>query len=709
MPEQPTSPKYLDPDLPVEERVEDLVSQMTLKEKVSQMVHGAVAVPRLGIPEYNWWNECLHGVGRAGMATVFPQAIGMAASFNEDLMHRVATAISDEARAKHHQALRQGNRAQYFGLTFWSPNINIFRDPRWGRGHETYGEDPYLTGRMGVAFIKGLQGDDPKYLKLIGTAKHYAVHSGPEQDRHHFDAVVSGRDLYETYLPAFKACVQEAKAMSIMGAYNRTNGEPCCASNTMLQNILREEWGFEGHVVSDCGAIRDIHENHKVTNSPAESAALAVKNGCDLNCGEVFHALMEAVEEGLIGEDKIDLSLKRLLEARFRLGMFDPPERVPYAQIPPEVVNGEKHRGLALQMARESIVLLKNEGDLLPLRKDLNEILVVGPNANDMDALLGNYNGFPADYVTPLEGILRKVSAGTNVQFRQGCHLFRSGVEDAEWALNLARTADVVIAVMGLSSALEGEEGDAAYSDAGGDRVKLELPEIQEDFLRRLHETGKPVVLVLMSGSSVAINWASENLPAIIEAWYPGEQGGNALADVLFGDYSPAGRLPVTFVKSLDQLPDFDDYDLKGHTYRFMEEEPLYRFGHGLSYASFAYSNLQIEPASIEPGESATVTVEVENTGDRAGDEVVQLYLRDVVASVPVPRHHLEGVRRIHLKSGEKETVSFDLGTEPLVVYDDDGRPFVEPGEFAISVGGGQPDDPTSGALTVALTVRQAG
>ena len=709
MPEQPTSPKYLDPDLPVEERVEDLVSQMTLKEKVSQMVHGAVAVPRLGIPEYNWWNECLHGVGRAGMATVFPQAIGMAASFNEDLMHRVATAISDEARAKHHQALRQGNRAQYFGLTFWSPNINIFRDPRWGRGHETYGEDPYLTGRMGVAFIKGLQGDDPKYLKLIGTAKHYAVHSGPEQDRHHFDAVVSGRDLYETYLPAFKACVQEAKAMSIMGAYNRTNGEPCCASNTMLQNILREEWGFEGHVVSDCGAIRDIHENHKVTNSPAESAALAVKNGCDLNCGEVFHALMEAVEEGLIGEDKIDLSLKRLLEARFRLGMFDPPERVPYAQIPPEVVNGEKHRGLALQMARESIVLLKNEGDLLPLRKDLNEILVVGPNANDMDALLGNYNGFPADYVTPLEGILRKVSAGTNVQFRQGCHLFRSGIEDAEWALKLARTADVVIAVMGLSSALEGEEGDAAYSDAGGDRVKLELPDVQQDFLKRLHETGKPVVLVLMSGSAVAINWASQNLPAIIDAWYPGEQGGNALADVLFGDYSPAGRLPVTFVKSLDQLPDFDDYNLKGHTYRFMEEEPLYRFGHGLSYTSFAYSNLQIEPATIEPGESVTVTVEVENTGGRAGGEVVQLYLRDVAASVPVPRHHLEGVRRIHLESGEKEVVSFALAAEQFVVYDDDGRPFVEPGEFAISIGGGQPDGPAGNALTAMLTVKGPG
>jgi len=703
MPDQ-ESPKYLDPNAPLEERVEDLLSQMSLKEKVSQMVHGAVAVPRLGIPEYNWWNECLHGVGRAGMATVFPQAIGMAASFNEDLMYRVATAISDEARAKHHQALRQDNRAQYFGLTYWSPNINIFRDPRWGRGHETYGEDPHLTGRIGVAFVKGLQGDDPKYLKLVATPKHYAVHSGPEQDRHHFDAVISQRDLRETYLPAFKTCVVEGKARSIMGAYNRTNGEPCTASRTLLQDILRDEWGFEGYVVSDCGAIRDIHENHKVTGSPEESAALAVKNGCDLNCGEVYHSLILAVEKGLIDEATIDVNLGRLFAARFQLGMFDPEEMVPYAKIPPEIVNCQKHRDLALEMARESIVLLKNEGNLLPLKKDLKEILVVGPNANDLDVLLGNYNGFPADYVTPLEGILREVSVGTNVNYRAGCHLFKRDGSDG-WALGLARSADIVIAVMGISPALEGEEGDAAYSDAGGDRLRVDVPEVQIDFLKRLHETGTPVVLVLMNGSAVAINWAAGNVPAIIDAWYPGEQGGAAIADVLFGDYNPAGRLPVTFPKSLDQLPDFEDYNMKGHTYRFMEDEPLFRFGYGLSYTTFSYSDLRFSSGSIGIEESVTVAVDVENTGDQAGDEVVQLYVRDVEASVPVTRHHLEGVRRIHLEPGEKQTVSFELKPEQLAAYDDEGDPFVEPGEFAISVGGGQPDDPASGAKTATLTV----
>ena len=704
MPDQ-ESPKYRDPNAPIEERVDDLLARMSLQEKVSQMVHGAIAIPRLGIPEYNWWNECLHGVGRAGMATVFPQAIGMAATFNEGLMYRVATAISDEARAKHHQALRQDNRAQYFGLTYWSPNINIFRDPRWGRGHETYGEDPHLTGRIGVAFVKGLQGDDPKYLKLVATPKHYAGHSGPEQDRHHFDAVISQRDLRETYLPAFKACVVEGKAMSIMGAYNRTNGEPCTASKTLLQDLLRDEWGFDGYVVSDCGAIRDLHENHKVTGSPEESAALAVKNGCDLNCGEVFHSLMAAVEQGLIDEATIEVSLRRLLTARFRLGMFDPEEMVPYAKIPPEVVNCQEHRELTLEMARESIVLLKNENGLLPLRKALKQILVVGPNANDLDVLLANYNGYPADYVTPLEGILRKVSVGTNVNYRPGCHLFKKGETDG-WALGLAKSADVVIAVMGLSPALEGEEGDAAYSDAGGDRLRIDVPEVQIDFLKQLHGTGTPVVLVLMNGSAVAINWAVEKVPAIIDAWYPGEQGGAAIADVLFGDYNPAGRLPVTFPKSLDQVPDFDDYNMKGHTYRFLEDEPLFRFGYGLSYTTFTYSDLRLGSDRIGTEECVTVTVEIENAGDRAGDEVVQLYVRDVEASVPVPRHHLEGVRRIHLQPGEKQTVSFELRPEQLAAYDDEGRPFVEPGEFAISVGGGQPDDPASGARTVTLTVQ---
>jgi beta-glucosidase len=696
----------MDPDVPLEERVQDLLSRMTLEEKVSQMVHQAAAVARLGVPEYDWWNECLHGVARAGMGTVFPQSIGMAASFDDGLMHRVATAISDEARAKHHQALRQGNRGRYFGLTFWSPNINIFRDPRWGRGQETYGEDPHLTARMGVAFVKGLQGDHPRCLKTVATPKHFAVHNGPEAERHHFDAVVSGRDLRETYLPAFRACVQEAGAASVMGAYNRTNGEPCSASKTLLTDILRGEWGFDGYVVSDCGAIRDIHAHHKVTSGPAESAALAVRNGCDLNCGGVFSALLEAAREGLIGEEEIDLSLGRLLRARFRLGMFDPPERVPFARIPPDVVGCEQHRQLALEMARESIVLLKNEDDLLPLGRDVKCIAVVGPNADSLDALLANYHGYPNRYSTPLMGILDRASVGTQILHARGCGLCDDSTDGFQHAENVASRADVVIAVMGLSPLLEGEEGSAIYSENNGDRVHLGLPGVQEDLLARLHATGTPVVLVLMSGSPLTLGEATRELPTVLHAWYAGAEGGNALADVLFGDYNPAGRLPMTFVRSLDQLPPFEDYRMQRRTYRFMTEEPLYRFGYGLSYTSFEYSGLRLSADEIGPDEPVTVSVDVANTGDRAGDEVVQLYVSDVEASVPVPLLHLEGFRRIHLGAGERQTVSFGLSPEQLAAYEEDGRPFVEPGEFRISVGGGEPSDESAGAVTTALQVK---
>ena len=699
------SSKYKDPSLSIEERTDDLISQMTLEEKVSQTLYSAPAIPHLDIPEYNWWNECLHGVGRAGVATVFPQSIGMAASFNEQFMHRVATAISDEACAKHHQALRQDNRGQYFGLTYWSPNINIFRDLRWGRGQETYGEDPYLTGRIGVAFVKGLQGDDPKYLKLVATPKHYAVHSGPEPERHHFNAVVSQRDLRETYLPAFKVCVQEGKAASVMGAYNRTNGEPCCASKTLLIDILREEWGFDGYVVSDCGAIRDIHAHHKVTKSPAESAAIAVRNGCELNCGEVYSSLLEAVDEGLIDEATLDEALRRLFTARLRLGMLDPPEEVPYAQVPPEVVDCEEHRQLARQMARESIVLLKNEGNLLPLKKDLKSIAVIGPSALSLDVLLGNYNGYPSHYVTPLEGILGTISPGTQVRYAKGCELRGNMRDGFDEAVRLASEVDVVIAVMGYSSELEGEEGAVAESDGGGDRTRIDLPGVQEELLRKLQETGTPVVLVVTGGSPIALNWAAEYVPAILMAWYPGEEGGGAIAEVLFGDVSPAGRLPITFVKSLEQLPPFEDYNMKGRTYRFMEAEPLYRFGYGLSYTTFNYSNIQLSKSEIRLDEPITVTVDVKNIGDCASDEVVQLYVTDREASVPVPLRHLEGFKRVHLAPGEKKSVSFPLKSEQLVAYDDNGQPFVEPGEFAVSVGGGQPNDPTSGAVTATLTV----
>lgn len=690
---------FMNPDLPLETRVDDLVSRMTLEEKIAQMLYNAPGIPRLGVPEYNWWNECLHGVARAGIATVFPQAIGMAASWNVDLMHRVATVISDEARAKHHEFARRGDRAIYKGLTFWSPNVNIFRDPRWGRGQETYGEDPYLTSRMGVAFVKGLQGDDPKYLKLVATPKHYAVHSGPESMRHHFDAKVSEKDLRETYLPAFKACVVEGGAYSVMGAYNRTNGEPCCASKTLLQDILRDEWNFDGYVVSDCGAILDIHAHHKVTETPEESAALAVKNGCDLNCGGVYRSLMGAVQQGLISEEQIDIAVKRLFKARFLLGMFDPPERVPYSQIPYEVNDCEEHRSLALEMARESIVLLKNEGGLLPLRRDLKTIAVIGPNASSVDVLLGNYYGTPSKPVTAIEGIRAKVSHNTKVLYTPGSELVG---RDESWgaaptrgfseALATAERADVTILCLGLSPKLEGEQGEVAASDGGGDRLDVALPKVQQSLLEAVCALGKPVVLVLFGGSPLAVGWAHEHVPAILYAWYPGQEGGTAIADVLFGDYNPAGRLPITFVKSLAQLPEFTDYRMRGRTYRYMTEEPLYPFGYGLSYTSFGYDNLALSKKSIAAGEELTVSVTVENTGKVPGDEVVEVYLEDLESSVERPIRELVGFNRVHLNPGEKKTVSFKITARQMALIDLAGKCVLEPGRFRVHVGGSQPD-----------------
>ena len=686
---------FMDPALPVEARVEDLVSRLTLAEKVSQMLSTAPGIPRLGIPEYDWWNECLHGVGRAGVATVFPQAIGLAATWNTDLMHRVATAISDEARAKHHEAARRGVRTRYRGLTFWSPNINIFRDPRWGRGQETYGEDPYLTARLGVAFVKGLQGDDPRYLKLVATPKHYAVHSGPEHARHQFDAQVDERDLRGTYLPAFEACIREGQAASIMGAYNRTNGEPCCASPRLLGQILRGEWGFEGYVVSDCGAIRDFYTGHKVVNTAEEAAALGVRQGCDLNCGDTYGALVKAVEQGLVTEAEIDTCVKRLFTARMRLGMFDPPEMVPYAQIPYSVNDCPAHRELALRAARESIILLKNEGGLLPLRKDLSSVAVIGPNADVVEVLLGNYNGTPSKAVTPLEGIRNKVSPQTSVHYAPGCEIVRRSEEGLAAAVEAARRSDVAIVVLGLSQELEGEEGQREGVRGGqaseGDRSALELTPAQEELLQAVHATGTPVVLVLLNGSPLALRWASEHVPAIVEAWYPGEEGGTALADVLFGDYNPGGRLPITFYRSLDQVPPFTDYRMAGRTYRYFEGDPLYPFGYGLSYTRFEYTNLRISPATVRPPEEVRVSVEVRNVGGRAGDEVVQLYLRDVVASLPVPLRELQGFTRINLAPGEKQTVTFILTPRQMSLVDAKGRRVVEPGTFEVSVGGGQP------------------
>ena len=694
---------YTDPAQPVAARVADLISRMTLEEKVSQMVHSAAAIERLGIPAYNWWNECLHGVGRAGIATVFPQAIGMAATWNTDLLHRAAVAISDEARAKHHASLAEdGSVEQYYGLTFWTPNINIFRDPRWGRGQETYGEDPYLTARMGVPFIKGLQGDDPKYLKVVATAKHYAVHSGPENERHHFDARVDERDLRETYLPAFEACVREAGVAAVMGAYNRTNGEPCCASPTLLLKILREEWGFggpdgvDGHVVSDCGAIRDIYAHHQVVETAPQAAALAVTNGCELNCGEVYGSLLIAVEQGLIGETTIDTALTRLFTARFRLGMFDPPEMVPYAQIPIDVNDCDEHRTLALQTARESIVLLKNADGFLPLDKSgIKTIAVIGPNANDDLVLLSNYFGYPSHSVTPLQGIRNKAGDGVEVLYAKGCSIRSDDTSGFADAVALAEKADVVIAVMGLSQLVEGEEGQEEGVQAGlrstGDRTDLDLPGVQDALLQAVTETGTPVIVVLLNGSAVAVNWAEAHAAAIVELWYPGEEGGTALADVLFGDVNPGGRLPVTFYKSVDDLPPFRDYAMQGHTYRYFGGEPLYSFGYGLSYTTFAYGDLTLSADAIQPGESLTVSATVQNTGAVAGDEVVQLYVRDVEASVPVPLRQLQGFARVHLEPGKQQTVTFTLAPKQMSLIADDGRRVIEPGRFDLSIGGGQP------------------
>jgi beta-glucosidase len=808
---------YKDPSASTEKRIDDLVSRMSLEEKVSQLMNDSPAIDRLAIPAYNWWNECLHGVARAGRATVFPEAIGLAATWDQDLMFRVATAISDEARAKYHEALRRGEHSIYEGLTFWTPNINLFRDPRWGRGMETYGEDPYLTGRMAVQFIKGLQGDDPKYLKTVSTAKHFAVHSGPESTRHTFDAVVSETDLEESYLPHFEAAIKEGGAYSVMCAYNSVDGKPACANPRLLDDILRKQWGFQGYVVSDCGAIDDIYRRHKFVATAPEGVALAVKAGTDLSCGTEYTNLVPAVQNGLIAESEIDQSLKRLLRARFKLGMFDPPEMVKYAQIPYSVNDSTAHRELALETARKSIVLLKNDRKTLPLSKLLKTIAVIGANADDIDVLLGNYNGIPTAPITPLEGMRHKLGAshviyargselaanvpnfeaipttalsltgeyyascdfdgkphrpraraaknpattplftradpqvdfewwegaprqdmnpddfgvrwtgsitapttgtyqigaigmnawelsidgkqivqfsgihegayryapvelkaGTRYPIRLDYHEFSNdasiklvwappGTPSTSEAVAAARQSDAVILVLGLSPRLEGEEMKVPVEGfSGGDRVDLGIPRTQEDLMKAVAATGKPTVLVLLNGSAVAINWAAEHIPAIVEAWYPGQAGGAALADVLFGDYNPAGRLPVTFYKSASDLPPFDDYSMQNRTYRFFTGEPLFSFGFGLSYTSFSYRNLK------QSGDK--VTVEIENTGAIAGEEVAELYVKKIGAA---PIRSLAGFERIALRPMETRTVQFAL------------KPF-DSGTFEISVGGSQ-------------------
>ncbi|NWF82196.1 MAG: glycoside hydrolase family 3 C-terminal domain-containing protein [Bryobacteraceae bacterium] len=858
-----TAPRFRNPDAPLEQRVEDLVSRMTLDEKIAQMSNDAPAIPRLGVPAHNWWNECLHGVARAGRATVFPQAIGLAATWDTEFLHKTASAVSDEARAKHHEFARRGKFNIYQGLTFWTPNINLFRDPRWGRGMETYGEDPYLTGRLAVAFIRGLQGDDPKYLKVVATAKHYAVHSGPESERHTFDARVSERDLLESYLPHFEMAVKEGGARSVMCAYNRVYGDAACASPRLLGEILRKQWGFPGYVVSDCGAIDDIYKRHKIVPTLAEAAALAVKAGTDLNCGVEYAGLRQAVEKGLIAESEIDTAVRRLFTARFRLGMFDPPERVKYARIPYSVNDSAEHRQLALEAARKSIVLLKNDSGLLPLKKSIKTLAVIGPNSNDPEVMLANYNGDPSAPVTPLEGIRRKLGASTRVIHARGSDLaagmptfetvpasalfqsngpdrqpglkgeyyntanfsgtrtrvrelthpnsgqmvgevpqnprplftrvdstvafrwwdgaprsdmndddfgvrwtgylappvtgeyrlgaigfnafelyldekriagfnnihergyeyaqvkleagklyalrldFHHFVNDADirlvWqkpgedleseAMDAVRQAEAVVMFLGLSPRLEGEEMRVPVEGfSGGDRVTLSLPRVQEELLAKVVAAGKPAVLVLMNGSAVAVRQARDKVPAIIEAWYPGQAGGAAIADVLFGDYNPGGRLPLTFYESEAQLPPFNNYDMAGRTYRFFKGEPLFAFGYGLSYTRFTYSNLKL-PASARAGEKLVVSADVRNAGSMAGDEVVQVYLRQVDAPAAAPLRTLAGFQRIGLRPGERRAVRFtvELPRTPAA------------GVVEISVGGQQPSArvaPTTQVLT---------
>ena len=817
-------PAWRNPALSAGARAADLVSRMTLEEKVSQMVDQAAAIPRLGIPAYPWWNEALHGVARAGLATSFPQAIGMAATWDTALVYREATVISDEARAKYQEILSHDSTPHRFqGLTFWSPNVNLFRDPRWGRGQETYGEDPFLSGRIAVQFVRGLQGDDPKYLKTVSTPKHFAVHSGPEPLRHTFNVEPTERDLHESYLPQFRAAIVAGGAESIMCAYNRVDSLPACASDLLLRDELRGRWHFHGYVVSDCDAVADIYRTHKVAPSAAAASAMALRAGTDLDCGRTYDSLVAAVRQGLVGEALIDTAVTRLFTARFRLGMFDPPAQVPWAQIPFSDNDSPAHRALALDAARESMVLLKNAGGLLPLRKNVGTIAVIGPNADQAWVLLGNYNGTPADPITPLRGIREAAQPGTRVLYAQGSDFadsvpvmgpvpsavltaangqrgldaafyahrgaamdsaplftrvdstldddwqegapradmnpddfgvrwtatlrppvtgtyrlgligtvkyrlflddslvlhsffpprndepnraffptmasvrleggraYRLRVEGEEsygvaglqmlWttpsevleaqAEDAARQADVVILCLGITSRLEGEEMRIHTSGfVGGDRTSLDLPAPQEHLLERIASLGKPTVLVLLNGSALSANWAEEHVPAILEAWYPGQAGGTAIADVLFGSYNPGGRLPVTFYHGVNDLPPFEDYSMAGRTYRFFQGTPLYPFGYGLSYTTFAYEHLRVSSKTLRPGDTTTVSVDVRNTGTRAGDEVVQLYVRYLGAKVPMPRRDLRGFRRVTLQPGEQQTVVFRLPASALAYWD---------------------------------------
>lgn len=680
---------FQNPGLIQEERIKDLISRLTLEEKASLMLYNSPAIERLGIPEYNWWNECLHGVARAGKATVFPQAIGLAATFDEELIFKVATAISDEARAKHHQAVKMGNRAQYNGLSFWTPNINIFRDPRWGRGQETYGEDPFLTSRIGIAFVKGLQGDNPKYLKASACAKHYVVHSGPEKVRHVFNALPDERDFRETYLPAFQALVEEGNVESVMCAYNRTYDQPCCGSNFLIDSILRKEWNFKGHVVSDCWALDDIWARHKVVATRVEAAAMAAKAGVNLNCGYIYQYLPKAVDTGLITEKIVNAALEPLLRTRFKLGLFDPDELNPYSKIPKEFVNCEKHKQLAYEAAAKSIVLLKNKGNVLPLnRNTLKNLFVTGPTATDVTCLLGNYNGLSGEMNTILEGIINRISIGTIVEHNQGFMFHNDSLMHGFWQ---ATRADAVIVCIGINSLFEGEEGDAMLNANGGDRVDIGLPKNQIEYVKRMREKigDIPLIVIVTGGSAIAMPEIKEMADAILFAWYPGEQGGNAVADIIFGNVNPSGRLPVTFYKTTTDLPDFENYSMEGRTYKYYHGEPLYPFGYGLSYTKFDYSDFEVR---VE-GDNVSVSLSVKNSGDFDGDEVVQVYTRKIDPKFWRPIEQLIGYKRISLKEGEQKSITWEINKKQFQYWDTDHHKYlVEPGEYEILIGSSSKD-----------------
>lgn len=697
---------------------EELVGKMTLEEKASQLKYDSPAIERLGIPAYNWWNESLHGVARAGVATMFPQAIGMAAAFDPEMMKEIGDVTAEEGRAKYNMQSRRGDRDIYKGLTFWAPNVNIFRDPRWGRGHETYGEDPYLTSRLGVSFIEGMQGDG-EYMKTAACAKHFAVHSGPEADRHYFNAVASRKDMEETYLPAFEACVKEGKVEAVMGAYNRTNGEVCCGSPA-LQDILRNKWKFQGHFVSDCWAIRDFHENHKITKTPEESVVLALENGTDVNCGCTYQKVMNAVEQGMLDEKYITESAIRLFTTRYLLGMFTETE---YDRIPYTVVECREHLALEDRAARESFVLLKNNG-ILPLDKNkLHDVAVVGPNADSRVALKGNYHGDASRYTTVLEGIQDYLGEDVNVHYSEGCHLFKDNVEAlsdpvmcdrlAE-AQECAALSEVVIVVLGLDETLEGEEGDTGNRYASGDKNGLELPFQQLELLRGMLATGKPVILVNMTGSAVNLRTAEDHAAAVLQAWYPGGRGGKNVAAVLFGETSPSGKLPVTFYEHDKDLPDFKDYSMKGRTYRYYEGTPLYPFGYGLTYGDCVAESVAAEkicrPAgeTVEAGETAfgsnddfgapygldgiKVTVRVRNNGKAATQEVLQVYVKDENDADDVTNAHLSAFERIDLAAGEEKEIVLTVRPHELASVDENGDRRIRTDKFKVYAGFSQPD-----------------